>query len=42
VIVGNTISGPLICKANVPVATDEGVTNPISGSKLYECAGAAF
>jgi hypothetical protein len=36
------ISGSLICKANVPVARDEGVTNPTSGSKLKECSGAAF
>jgi len=41
-IVGNTGSGSLDCKSNSPVATDRGVTNTISGSKLNECAGAAF
>jgi len=41
-IAGNRISGSLICKQNVPVATDEGLTNPTNGAKLHECAGAAF
>jgi uncharacterized repeat protein (TIGR01451 family) len=41
-IVGNRITGTLDCKSNVPVATDQGVTNPTTGAKLHECSGAAF
>jgi uncharacterized repeat protein (TIGR01451 family) len=41
-IVGNTVVGSIDCRADNPVATDDGQTNQAGGAKLGECTGASF
>ena len=41
-ISGNTINGGLTCSSNVPVASNAGVSNNVSGSRSGECVSKTF